>query len=161
MEQDRQQLSERLVELMERMSFHMRPRSLGGWQDLELTMPQARTMFLLNRQGPTRMGVLSEHLGRGLPSVTGMVDRLVNKGLVERVEDPSDRRVVACRLTDEGKRAVERFWQVSRERRLALADALTLDELEAVVPALDIFIRAAARRETERPAPAADRAVSL
>ena len=107
------------------------------------------------------MGVLSEHLGRGLPSVTGMVDRLVNKGLVERVEDPSDRRVVACRLTDEGKRAVERFWQVSRERRLALADALTLDELEAVVPALDIFIRAAARRETERPAPAADRAVSL
>ena len=161
MEQDRQQLSERLVELMERMSFHMRPRSLGGWQDLELTMPQARTMFLLHRQGPTRMGVLSEHLGRGLPSVTGMVDRLVNKGLVERVEDPSDRRVVACRLTDEGKRAVERFWQVSRERRLALADALTLDELEAVVPALDIFIRAAARRETERPAPAVNRAVSL
>ena len=161
MEQDRQQLSERLVELMERMSFHMRPRSLGGWQDLELTMPQARTMFLLHRQGPTRMGVLSEHLGRGLPSVTGMVDRLVKKGLVERVEDPSDRRVVACRLTDEGKRAVERFWQVSRERRLALADALTLDELEAVVPALDIFIRAAARRETERPAPAVNRAVSL
>ena len=146
---------------MERMWFHMRPRSLGGWQDLELTMPQAKTMFLLHRQGPTRMGVLSEHLGRGLPSVTSMMDRLVKKGLVERVEDPSDRRVVACRLTDEGKRAVERFWQVSRERRLALADALTLDELEAVVPALDIFIRAAARREMERSAPAADRAVSL
>ncbi len=161
MEQDRQQLSERLVELMERMWFHMRPRALGGWQDLELTMPQARTMSLLHRQGPTRMGVLSEHLGRGLPSVTSMMDRLVKKGLVERVEDPSDRRVVACRLTDEGKRAVERFWQVSRERRLALADALTLDELEAVVPALDIFIRAAARREMERSAPAADRAVSL
>ena len=161
MERDRQLLSERLVELMERMSFHMRPRSLGGWQDLELTMPQARTMFLLHRQGPTRMGVLSEHLGRGLPSVTGMMDRLVNKGLVERVEDPSDRRVVACRLTDEGRRAVERFWQVSRERRLALADALTLDELEAVVPALDLLIRAAARREAEGSAPAADRAVSL
>ena len=61
-------------------------------------------MFLLHRQGPTRMGVLSEHLGRGLPSVTSMMDRLVKKGLVERVLDPSDRRVVACQLTDEGKR---------------------------------------------------------
>ncbi len=161
MERNREILSERLVELMERMSFHMRPRSPGGWQDLELTMPQAKTMFLLHRQGPTRMGVLSEHLGRGLPSVTSMVDRLVKKGLVERVEDPSDRRVVACELTDEGKKAVERFWQVSRERRLALADALTLEELEVVVPALEILTRAGATRETERPAAAAGRAVSI
>ena len=161
MERDRQLLSERLVELMERMSFHMRPRSLGGWQDLELTMPQAKTMFLLHRQGPTRMGVLSEHLGRGVPSVTSMMDRLVKKGLVERVLDPSDRRVVACQLTDEGKKAVERFWQVSKDRRRALADALTVDELEVVVPALEILTRAGTTRETEQPAAAAGGAVSL
>ena len=157
MEQDRQLLLERMVELMERMSFLMRPRSLGAWQDLELTMPQARTMFLLHRRGPTRMGVLSEHQGCGLPSATSMVDRLVRKGLVERVQDPSDRRVVACQLTDEGRKAVERFWQVSRERRLALAAALTLDPLEAVVPALEILTGAGA---TERPAPAVEEAVS-
>ena len=103
------------------------------------------------------MGVLSEHQGCGLPSATSMVDRLVRKGLVERVQDPSDRRVVACQLTDEGRKAVERFWQVSRERRLALADALTLDQLEAVVPALEILTGAGA---TERPAPAVEEAVS-
>ena len=132
------------------MSFHMRPHTLAGWQGLELTMPQARTMFLLHRQGPTRMGVLSEQLGRGLPSATSMVDRLVRKGLVERVQDPSDRRVVACRLTDQGTTAVERFWQISRERRLALVDALTDEELETVVPALEILTRTAATREMER-----------
>ena len=143
------------------MSFHMRPHTLAGWQGLELTMPQARTMFLLHRQGPTRMGVLSEHLGRGLPSATSMVDRLVRKGLVERVQDPSDRRVVACRLTDEGGRAVERFWQISRERRRALADALTDEELEMVVPALDILIRAAAEREAGRHGPVAGKVVGL
>ena len=98
------------------------------------------------------MGGLSEHLGRGLPSVTSMVDRLVKKGLVERVEDPTDRRVVACRLTAEGSEAVERFWQVSRERRLALADALTVEEFEIVVPALETLNEALARREAEGPA---------
>ena len=40
MELDREALSERLVELMERMSFLMRPHTLAGWQGLELTMPQ-------------------------------------------------------------------------------------------------------------------------
>ena len=161
MEQDRLLLSERLVELMERMSFHMRPHTLAGWHGLELTMPQARTMFLLHRQGPTRMGVLSEHLGRGLASATSMVDRLVRKGLVERVQDPSDRRVVACRLTEEGTTAVERFWQISRERRLALADALSTEELEMVVPALEVLTRAAARREAEWRGAAAGKAVGL
>ena len=161
MEQDREKLSERLVELMERMSAHMRPRSLGAWQGLELTMPQARTMFRLHRQGPTRMGELSENLGCGLPAATSMVDRLVRKGLVERVQDPSDRRVVACRLTGEGRGAVERFWQVSRERRLAVADALTLDELETVVPALDILTRAAARLEAERREAVVEKVVGL
>ena len=147
---------------MERMSFQMRPRSLGAWQDLELTMPQAKTMFLLHRQGPTRMGVLSEHLGRGLPSVTSMVDRLVKKGLVERVRGPfgqARRRLPG--LPTRASTAVERFWQVSKDRRLALADALTLEELEAVVPALEILTRAGATRETEQPAAAAGRAVSL
>ena len=161
MEPDRETLSERLVELMERMSFHMRPHTVAGWQGLELTMPQAKTMFLLHRQGPTRMGVLSEHLGRGLPSATSMVDRLVKKGLVERVQDPSDRRVVACRLTGEGGRVVERFWRISRERRLALADALTLEELEQVVPALEILTDAAASRDAERRDAVAEKVAAL
>lgn len=161
MELDRDILSEKLVELMERMSFHMRPHTLAGWQGLELTMPQAKTMFLLRRQGPTRMGTLSEHLGRGLSSATSMVDRLARKGLVERVVDPSDRRIVTCRLTAEGAEAVERFWQVSRERRLALADALTLEELEQVVPALEILTDAAARRDTERRDAVAEKVVAL
>ncbi len=161
MEQDRKKLSERLVEAMERMSLQMRPSSLAEWQDLELTMPQARTMFLLHRQGPTRMGGLSGHFGRGLPSVTSMVDRLVKKGLVERVEDPLDRRVVVCRLTNEGREAVERFWQVSRERRLALAGALTVEELEMVVPALETLTEALARPEAEGRAVVAEEAKSL
>jgi DNA-binding MarR family transcriptional regulator len=107
------------------------------------------------------MGELSEQLGRGLPSVTSMVDRLVKKSLVERVQDPSDRRVVACRLTEQGTDAVERFWQVSRDRRLGLADGLTAEELETVVPALETLTQALARRETEAPASVAEEVKSL
>ena len=134
----RSELVERLVEAMGRMSVQMRSRPPGEWSDLELTMPQARTLFLLS-QGPKRMTQISEYLGRGMPAATSMIDRLVKKGLVKRVEEASDRRVVACQLTSEGQEVVERFWRMGLKRREAIADALTIEELQVVVPAMEVL----------------------
>ena len=92
------------------------------------------------------MSQLSSYLGSGMPSATSMIDRLVKKGLVERVEDASDRRVVSCRLTSAGHEVVEQFLRMGRTRNEALAGLLTLEELRTVVPALEILSNAAARR---------------
>ena len=143
-EQRKKLLVQRLVELMEQFSAQMRSRSPTDWDDLDLTMPQVRTLFLL-AQGPARMSVISAYLSRGMPTVTGVIGRLVKKGLVERIEDGSDRRVVACRLTPPGTAVVERFWRIGRMRSEALAQALTVEELEAVLPALVILSEATAR----------------
>jgi DNA-binding MarR family transcriptional regulator len=137
-EYTRSELVERLVESMGLMSVQMRSRPPAEWSDLELTMPQARTLFLLS-QGPKRMTQISEFLGRGMPAATSMIDRLVKKVLVERVEEASDRRVVACRLTAQGQGVVERFWRMGRKRREAIAAALTFEELEVVVPAIEVL----------------------
>ena len=137
-------LVERLIEHMERMQVRMRSRTPSAWSDTELTMPQARTVFFLGG-GSKRMGDISTYLGRGMPSATSMIDRLVNKGLVERAEDPSDRRVVTCQLTPLGMETVETFWRLGRMRIASLADVLTLEELEAVVPAMEILSDAVGR----------------
>ena len=92
------------------------------------------------------MTSLSEFLGRGMSSATSMTDRLVKKGLVERLEDVSDRRVVECRLTSQGREAVEVFWRVRRMRREEIAGLLTLSELELVVPALEVLTEAMSRQ---------------
>ena len=134
----RSELVERLVEAMGRMSVQMRARLPGEWSDLELTMPQARTLLLLS-QGPKRMTQISEYLGRGMPAATSMVDRIVRKGLIERVEDASDRRVVACRITSGGQDVIEQFWRMGLERRETTAYALTFEELQVVVPAIEIL----------------------
>ncbi|HIC68709.1 MAG TPA: hypothetical protein EYO90_04185, partial [Candidatus Latescibacteria bacterium] len=76
-----------------------------------------------------------------------MIDRLVKKKVVERVEDPSDRRVVTIRLTPLGVEVVERFLRIGRMRYEALADALTLEELEAAVPTVELLAKAARRRK--------------
>ena len=140
----RDKLVERLIEHMERMQVRMRSRAPTAWSDLDLTMPQVRTLFLLSHS-PKRMGDISTYLGRGMPSATSMIDRLVSKGLVERMADASDRRVVACRLTALGEEAVERFWRLGRMRHASLAGVLTLEELETVVPAMEILADAVGR----------------
>ena len=129
---------------MQRMSGRMRPQSHSGWADHDLTMPQARTLFHLS-EGPRRMREVAAFLRVGMPSATSMIDRLVRKGLVRRVEDATDRRVVACELTGDGMEAVERFWRMRRARAESIADALTEEELAQAAPALEILVRAIAR----------------
>ena len=148
METTRKALEEKLVETMERMSAHRRSRSRSSAElsDLDLTMQQVRTLHLL-AQEPRRMGDLAGYLDRGMSSVTSMIDRLVRKGFVERVEDPSDRRVVTCRLTDTGHDVVERFWRTGRVRAEEMATALTVEELRTVVPAMEIMLNAMSRRD--------------
>ena len=142
----RESLTELLVEVIESMSARMRLRAPEEWSGLELTMPQARTLFLLSG-GPKRMSELASNLGCGLSAGTSMIDRLVKKALVRRVEDASDRRVVACRLTEEGKRVVERVTRVGRLRIEGLAEVLSIEELESVVKAMDIMSDGMDRRD--------------
>ena len=142
--QSREELVEKLVEHMERMQSHMRVRLAPVWSGLDLTMPQAKTLFFLADE-PRRMRGIAGRLGVEMPSATSMIDRLVNKGLVERRQDPVDRRAVVCSLTPAGRDAVEKVWSVRVARTEALAAVLTTEELEVVVPAMQIMADAVRR----------------
>ena len=71
----------------------------------------------------------------------------MRKGRVERIEDASDRRVVACELTPAGREDVDRFLRIGHMRIEAIANALTLEELEAVVPVMEILSDAIDRQD--------------
>ena len=107
--QSREELVERLIEYMARIQSHMRARPASAWTGLDLTMPQAKTLFYL-ADGRRRMSSIAGRLGVEMPSATRMIDRLVAKGLVERAQDPADRRAVVCSITLAGRDAVEKFW---------------------------------------------------
>jgi MarR family transcriptional regulator, organic hydroperoxide resistance regulator len=81
------------------------------------------------------MSALAECLGCDASNVTGMVDRLEGRGLLERRDDPGDRRVKLIALTDEGatvrERVLERLYdppgaiaRLSRADQRALRDLL-------------------------------------
>ncbi|MEU6913636.1 MarR family winged helix-turn-helix transcriptional regulator [Streptomyces olindensis] len=99
-----------------------------------LTGAQARLLSLLCLE-PLPMRRLAQRLKCEPSNVTGIVDRLEARGLVERRPDPADRRVKVAAATQEGRRvarslreslrfAREPLAGLSEGERLALRDAL-------------------------------------
>jgi DNA-binding MarR family transcriptional regulator len=85
-----------------------------------LTGAQARLLSLLSRE-PLPMRKLAQKLKCEPSNVTGIVDRLESRGLVERRPDPADRRVKLAAATDEGRRIARGLRESLRFAREPLA----------------------------------------
>lgn len=79
-----------------------RPRMLEIQAEYELRPPPV-AMALKAIDEPTPMGKIADYLCCDGSTVTWIVDRLEDRGLVERQNDPRDRRVRLVALTDEGR----------------------------------------------------------
>lgn len=143
-ERTRQHKLERITQLMGELPMRMPAADASELPEYELTMTQFKAMTYL-QAGPQRMGDIGRHLGVSLSSVTNLIGRLESKGFVTRAHDVSDRRVVTCELTDEGRQAVTWIWQVGRERLIKIATVLSDDELDQVIRAFEILVNAAPR----------------
>ncbi|MFD5545066.1 MarR family winged helix-turn-helix transcriptional regulator [Streptomyces sp. NPDC127079] len=90
-----------------------------------LTGAQARLLSLLSLE-PLPMRKLAQKLKCEPSNVTGIVDRLEARGLVERRPDPADRRVKLAAATDEGRRVARDLREglrFAREPLAGLSDA--------------------------------------
>ncbi|MBI3742898.1 MAG: MarR family transcriptional regulator [Chloroflexi bacterium] len=135
----------RFVELVNGVSVQMRPPVVRAWSDIQLTMYQFRTLLLL-AASRRRVSDIASHLGIRLSSATNLADRMETKGLVERVHDVEDRRVVWCKLTLAGQKEAENLWRVNREWLVSLTHGLPDDELQTMVRAFETLAGAMERR---------------
>ena len=75
---------------------------------LGISMAQLHIMHLLERHGEMPMSRLAEMLDVSLSNATGLIDRMEERGFVERIRVPSDRRIVIVRVTPAGARCSTR-----------------------------------------------------
>src|SRR6266576_3245821 len=78
--------------------------------ELQLAPAQARALHELDVDRPISMRELAERLKSDPSNVTGLIDRLEARGLVERRPDPKDRRIKGLALTPAGARLRERLF---------------------------------------------------
>ncbi len=149
MKRDRQgeELIESILERSDQAFRELFPMLPKEWLHLDLTMPQLKVALLLFTGGPSRMSVIASELGVSMATATGVMDRLVDRRLVLREGDASDRRVVICRLSDDGEKLISGLWQLSRDQLGQMLKALAPAQLRLIAEALDALVSAGRARQ--------------
>jgi DNA-binding MarR family transcriptional regulator len=111
------------------------------WMDLDLTMPQFKLLLLIASCKGLRVGDLAQRLGVTPPTVTTILDRLVEHGLVRREDDPVDRRLVIARLTAEGIGLLQRLNVHSDTELAECMDDLSPEELRCLLIGMEAVHR--------------------
>jgi DNA-binding MarR family transcriptional regulator len=106
--------------------------------ELDVSITHMKTLHVL-ADGGSELSVkeLSDRLGLSLPGASRIVDALMRRGWLERREDPDDRRMKRVRITDEGRKVLDRIEaarlagledyaaSLSPEQRVRLSSALS------------------------------------
>ena len=121
----------RLGVVLTRLSRQMRRQA-----DTGLTPSQLSALTTIERHGPMTLGAIADHERVAPPSITKVVGKLTDAGLVLRTNDPDDRRSTLVSLTREGVALLA----ASRKRKSAWLAAqmkqLDADDLARVVDAI-------------------------
>ena len=91
-------------ELIVRAARSLRGRWRAVLEPWDLSPHQARALGVVGRGAGMRLSAVAEALRIAPRSATEVVDGLAERGLVERVPDPTDRRAVLVRITAAGSR---------------------------------------------------------
>jgi DNA-binding MarR family transcriptional regulator len=89
-------------QLFWRLFEAQRPKVMAIYREYGLTPPQLMTLRRLDEKEPVPMSEVARVLACDASNVTGIIDRLEDRGLVRRRDAPRDRRVTMLELTAEG-----------------------------------------------------------
>ncbi len=102
-----------------------------------VSMTHMHVMWLLQHHGDLPMSRMADLLDVSLSNATGIVDRMEDRGLVERVRVPDDRRVVLVRIADGGLKALEEIETIKKDRLQGILGQLDPTQLERLALVLD------------------------
>ena len=132
---------EEMIELQRRVDRDRRQYELDAWMHLNLSIGQLKSLFFISNRGATSLSKLAVALGVTPTNTTGIVDRLLKRGLITRTESPDDRRVLLLRTTPLGDELIAELRQKRKERMAELFNRLTEEEATYVGEALKIMVR--------------------
>lgn len=109
----------------------------------EVTLPQFRTLVLLEARGPMTLAELAAELGVAPSTASRMCDRLVAKKLVRRAQDRTNRRRVRLTLQSAGQQLIAASTRRRKQQVNKLLRAIPPREQQRLANALSVLVAAA------------------
>jgi DNA-binding MarR family transcriptional regulator len=104
-----------------------------------VTAAQSGLLFVLGRRDGVLIGEAGAALDLGMPGISGLADRMIEAGLIEKRADPNDGRAWRLWLTASGRKALARSRAGVAELNARLAQGFTESEIEIVARWLASF----------------------
>ncbi|HXZ95006.1 MAG TPA: MarR family transcriptional regulator [Dehalococcoidia bacterium] len=148
----REELITQIIEAQHRMRRVIRrERTLDSWVKLNLTTPQLKSLFYISRHGRMNLSGLASGIRVTPANVTGIVDRLIEQGLLTRTLDPDDRRVSWLTVTNKGETLISDLREERVREMRRILNKLTEEELSIVARGFELVARAAEVSERKEP----------
>ncbi len=112
---------------------------MSTWVNLNLTLAQVRVLFVLLNEDAVTVGQVAERLG------IGMIDQVLQMGLVERMEAPHDRRCKVVKLTPRGEEMALNL--CGMQQMCVWLRELTEAELRGFLHAIEALLRVAGKQQ--------------
>lgn len=104
-----------------------------------LSIPQLRSLAFLNRNPSASLSDLAEHLGVTCATASATTERLVQRNLVQRIDDPQERRRVLLNLTEDGKHHLKQSQDQTRTHIAELLTGFTEEQISHIEEGLALL----------------------
>ncbi|HEY3337063.1 MAG TPA: MarR family transcriptional regulator [Propionicimonas sp.] len=116
----------------------------------DLTMQQVRVLSHITKDPGITGHELGERLGVSAPTASGLIDRLVEKGLVTRVDDTEDRRVRRLHATELGLDVIRQMDSMFGRALGVVIQLLSMEDLDLLVRGAKAMLDALERARVEQ-----------
>ena len=142
MAKDRKNLIDEICEINQQLMLSMQQTNREAWKDLGVPMAQLKSLFFIINKGKINFRNLAQDLGVTPANITAVVERLVEQGLVIRLQNPEDRRVIMLQATDKGRNLLTGLMESGRKKFTEILSYVSDEELSSMTQCLSVLLRA-------------------
>jgi MarR family transcriptional regulator, organic hydroperoxide resistance regulator len=137
----------KVVQLMKKVMKKIKHNMGHYFKEMNLTGPQGMLIGTLVHHGEMKVSDLSEKLGLSNSTVSGILDRLEDQGMVERTRSKEDRRVVYIKVTDECRKQSQKQFEEVNKLIEQMMDKATPEELDIILEGMNTLEKVVDRQK--------------
>jgi MarR family transcriptional regulator, organic hydroperoxide resistance regulator len=138
---NKQDLITKIIETQHQLSRDLVPHAIESWRKLDVPLAQLKSLFIIATNDHTNFRNLAQDLGVTPGNVTGVVDRLVEQGLVVRNPNPEDRRIIRLQATEKGRALLANLMETHVRHLVQVLEGMSEEDLRAFLQGLSAFIK--------------------
>ena len=122
-----------LERLLRTVSSIIKRRGRDILADFDITPPQFNALLILRNEGKLTIGELGEKMYLACSTATDLIDRMERNGLVERMRDSNDRRVIRLQVKDKGTEMHEAVMTARKRYLSSVLEKISVEETKIMI----------------------------